>query len=282
VLIVDLRFPTPLYARFDWLRLFLDSPQTTGGSVSRVHEGWNEDNSPGSYRQNWNVRPGSALKPLAAGSALHVPTAFIVNNTSYSQAADVLDVLQSTGRAVVILEQRGAVVLRVPAEKYAEDVAAWLNTSMLLSKSGNLGPQPDSATPDPIDETKLASLAGKLLEERKSRKLTPSRPFSFEMMFPASEPASPEVLSRERRLLGLFKMWTVISYMDLHVQYASIEWATALRDCIPKVEAAESLADYYMVLQRLTAKLNDSHISVVHPSLRTGRILPLRLRPIEG
>ena len=40
-LVVDLRFAWPWGARLDWLRLFLDSPQTTGGSVTRSHSGWN-------------------------------------------------------------------------------------------------------------------------------------------------------------------------------------------------------------------------------------------------
>jgi len=78
-------------------------------------------------------------------------------------------------------------------------------------------------------------------------------------------------------------MWTIVSYMDLHVQYASSDWSKALREWIPKVEAAESVQEYYMVLQRLAAKLNDSHVNVFHSTLRsTSGILPIQLRPIEG
>jgi len=155
---------------------------------------------------------------------------------------------------------------------------------MLLSKRGNLGPQPDYATSAPIGEAELAGLAGRLLEERKSLKPQPSHPFSLEMRFPPQEPVSEKPISREKRLLGLFKIWTVIAYMDLNVENASIDWSTDLRDWIGKVEEAETtLPDYYNVLRRFTAQLNDSHIgiSLVSP-LPPGSVSPIQLRPIES
>src|SRR5215472_6087069 len=108
MLIVDLRFPGPMGGAFDWLRLFLDGQQATGASVSRQHNGWNEYNSPtDAYRQLWNVIPGSPVKPLENGRALRAPVDFVVNQTSYGRVADIIDSLQSTGRAAVILERRG-------------------------------------------------------------------------------------------------------------------------------------------------------------------------------
>src|SRR5260221_2995999 len=75
--------------------------------------------------------------------------------------------------------------------------------------------------------------------------------------------------------------------MDPHIKYASIDWSTALREWIPKVEAAEPVRDYHNVLLRLTAHLNDSHVAIYStipppPTAGRGRVLPMQLRPIEG
>src|SRR5207253_1499390 len=89
------------------------------------------------------------------------------------------------------------------------------------------------------------------------------------------------------RLAGLFKMWTVILYLDPHVQYASTDWSKVLREWIPKVEAAFAApADYFNCLRDLAAKLNDSHIVISirppGPANSQNRTLPIRLRPVGG
>jgi len=290
-LIVDLRFPAPLSARLDWLRLFLDAPQTTGAYVRREHYGWNEYNSPNAYRQGWKVNPGSSLAPLDQSRSLQIPTAFIVNQSSYyGQAVDVLDCLQTTGRAVVMLERRGRFASGSvffhgsydESERYAEDIEVRLPTSELLSR-GNLGAQPDHASSDSIGESELAGLAGKLLEERKSHKLPPSHPFSFGIRFPSPEPVSQDPISREKRILGLFKIWTVIRYLDLDSENASVDWSEALRDWIGRVEQPTTLPEYFNVLRRFTAQLNDSHVAIGLVSSPPARnVLPIQLRPIEG
>ena len=279
-LVVDLRFSSSTLANLDWLRLFLDTAETTGGRVARQHDGWREDNSPYTYRQRWIVDPGPTLQPFGGGRPVRIPAAFVVNRASYETAASVLDLLQSREKAVVVFEDRGSVMPF--AEQYPEDVDVRLNTAALLSKSGNLGVWPDHTASTPIVETELSALVESLLTDRKTRKSAPRHPFSFEMTFAPAAPVSAEAPSRERRLLGLFKMWTVISYLDPHLQNASLDWSGVLHDWIPRVEGAETLADYYSVLGRLAAKLNDSHAQVSHPSLTARTIVPLRIRVIEG
>jgi C-terminal processing protease CtpA/Prc len=278
--IVDLRFAVPQYANLDWLRLFLDSTQSRGGLVRREHRGWNERNVPWKYFQQWTVTSPSALNPVPDKRPISIPAVFVVNCFSYKLAADALDVLQASGRGIVILESQ----CRFPADdvqRYTENVEVTLNTSLLLSKSGNLGAQADYSTAK-VDETALADLADTLMAQRQRGAQKPRHPFSFRMHFPALEQPSLESLSREQRLAGLFKVWAVISYMDPHVGNASIDWDTALPAWIPHVEAAQSVSDYYDVMQRLTAKLNDSHIGYLHSLLWTRRMLPLQMQSVEG
>ncbi|MBK5291489.1 MAG: hypothetical protein JJE04_07435 [Acidobacteriia bacterium] len=157
-----------------------------------------------------------------------------------------------------------------------------LDFPMLVSRSGNLGAHPDHVSTDVLSDAELVSLAGRLTGNKSGQTPAPSNSFSLDMRFPDLVPPSDRALSREERLLGLFKVWTVISYLDPHVSLASINWETALREYIPKVEAAESGPDYYAVLRRLTALLNDSHVRVSNPAHEWKAILPLSLQPIEG
>ena len=286
-LIVDLRLASPQSANFEWLRLFLASPQKTGGYVWRMHEGWNEYNERkigvGVYHQRWGVDPGSELKPVSSLRPIQTTAVFIVNNASYFdfKTADILDVLQATSGASIIFERRGQ--FAQVSNLYADNIEVRLHPFMLLSKWGNLGPQPDYATTDPIPDGELAALAGKVLEQRQSHRLPPVRPFTFELSFPSPERGSTEPLSRERRLLGLFKIWTVISYMNPYLEYASLDWSTVCREWIPRVEAAESDVDYYKVLSLLIAPLNDSHVFIFRTDPPVNQhILPIQLRPVEG
>lgn len=281
LVVVDLRFAAPALANVDWLRLFLRSAETTGGRVARVHDGWREDNTLYLYRQKWMVDPGVTLQPLAGSQSIATPLVVVVNRPAYDIAAGILDLLQSASRALVLFENRGDFHPAFNAGFYPEDVEARLNLYMVPSRSGHLGAEPDYVSDRPITDTELPELAAKIAERRVSHS-APRRSISFDMIFPGAEPPSTAPLSRGRRLLGLFKIWTVIAYLDPHVQRASIDWQRALRDWILRVEAAETLADYYSVLARLGAKLNDSHVTMTHPALTAQTIVPLKVRLIEG
>lgn len=279
--IVDLRFAVPEYGNLDWLRLFLDSPQSRGGVVMREHNGWNELNVPYIYSQRWTVTSPSVLSPPDGKRPVSIPAAFVVNCFSYRLAADVLDVLQTSKGDVVILEHH----CRFPAayvQRFPENVEVALNTSLLLSKSGNLGAQADYATARALGDKELADLADTLTAERQRGLPKPRHPFTLQMIIPPREQPSLDSLTRERRLLGLFKVWIVMSYLDPHLGNAAIDWDAALGEWISRVEAAHSMADYYDVIQRLTATLNDSHISYLHPLLWTRRMLPLQIQHVEG
>src|SRR5262249_16546654 len=155
----------------------------------------------GTYSQRWKVSPGSPLKLLDNGRSLQIPAVFVVNQSSYDRVASILDCLQSSGGATVILERRGRFAARSGLGRYPGNVEVRLQPPMLLSKRGSLGAQPDYSTSESIGEGELLALAGQLANERNSLNPPPSHPFSFEMRFPPREPFSSVPISREKRLL---------------------------------------------------------------------------------
>jgi C-terminal processing protease CtpA/Prc len=210
-----------------------------------------------------------------------------VNNSSYYLLEDKLDILQASFGDAVILEQRGRFVPFL-SSRYLNDIEVRLQTSMLLSKSGSLGSRPDYRTSDAISDDRLTAIASEVMAKRKSSAPPPPAQFSFEMKFPKAGSAPEPPLSREMRLVGLFKLWTVLSYFAPNLEYASMNRATMLREWIPEVEAAENVRDYARVLRRLAAQLNDSHVRITNPpsnrpsSPNQTRSAPFRLRPVEG
>lgn len=96
----------------------------------------------------------------------------------------------------------------------------------------------------------------------------------------------PESLAnREQRIFWLIKTWMAIRYFFPHLEYASIDWHTALREWIPRAEAATNYDEFLDVVRQLTARLNDSHIRLNPPRghpLRIAHYPPIRLGRADG
>jgi C-terminal processing protease CtpA/Prc len=276
-LVVDLRFIAPLPESLDWLRLFLREPVVDPHYLFREHRGWGEDDP---SAQNWKVRSWSRYTAFDSIGVRRPLAVFLVNRSSYERCSTLLDALQAEGNYVVF-ERLGRFASVV--EHYPEDVDVHLPTFNLLSKLGVVGALPDYVSTIAIPGVELVSLAGRLAQQRASA--AHERLFDFKMTFAPADHTFRTTVSREERLLGLFKIWIVVSYLDLNLKYASLDWPTALRTWIPKVEAAQNVPEYYAVLRELAAYLNDSHVVVFPPSEQsqvTLTVLPLRLRAIEG
>ncbi len=67
--------------------------------------------------------------------------------------------------------------------------------------------QPELTTREPINVKQLPEMATELLSEKTKLKENNRAAFSLQMRFPSPEPDSLRQLSREERLLGLFKIW---------------------------------------------------------------------------
>jgi len=90
-----------------------------------------------------------------------------------------------------------------------------------------------------------------------------------------------ETLPEEERIAGLARYWAEVrSNFAFFDQVPELDWDAAFLETLPKVRAASATADYYRVLQELSARLRDGHTNIsppkelrpTRPALRTARI----------
>ncbi len=73
-------------------------------------------------------------------------------------------------------------------------------------------------------------------------------------------------LSEEEKIAGLSKFWSEVRYnFAYYDQLPALDWDGLYLQYIPKVRAAKSTSDYYLLLQELCAKLRDGHTNVMPP-----------------
>jgi hypothetical protein len=257
-LVVDLRWESPLNNRnaMGWLQAFLERPVVIGGLLFRSRIGWSEQRT-APYDQLWVTSPASTIKPIESKIAL--PVLFVVNNESYLALERTLDGLRAGSGAKIIWEQSGS--FGEPSIRGYPGFEISFQAVQLLSQSGGLHLQADYTTREAISQWRLSQLA----EELFLRQTAPRQPFGFEMRLPERPAPSLEPLSREQRIFGLIKIWT--KYFSPHLEHASVPWAGILKAWIPRIEAAETLRDYYDELSQLMAILHDGHAGVYHPIL---------------
>ena len=78
--------------------------------------------------------------------------------------------------------------------------------------------------------------------------------------------STPTELSAADRLYGLSRFWQEVNYnFAFFDQVPELDWDQAYREYIPKVLAAASTAEYYRLLQRFCALLEDGHTNIYPP-----------------
>ncbi len=304
-LVVDMRWYAGAGVPSDvavMLRFFVRAELFTGPVLKRVHQGWNEDNSVNAYKQEWKVIAGTRLEPIQKvdlpwarslygidfrmARTIDKPTVFLVNRPSAVGTYKILEALRSqTGIAVVYEPSGPAGTFHEFRLEYPEGLAAQLNTERLIGHDGRTGFSPDTTVDEPIGPDQLAAIAEQALAARtrdqaqetpdQTAKLIDLRPPQ-----PLSEPR--EDLSREERLLGLFKVWSVVRFLDPHLELCDIDWPSCLPDWIPRVEEADSLVGYVRTLRMLTARLHDNNVFYFYPNLPAPQALPVVFGWVEG
>ncbi len=84
----------------------------------------------------------------------------------------------------------------------------------------------------------------------------------------------------EQKVWGLMTIWAETKYAFPHFdKRPDLDWDATVQQYLPRVIAAETMDEYYLILQELVALLKDSHTSVVPPwgHFKPGYDLP----PIE-
>ena len=307
-LVVDLRWPAASGVRVGdpILRFFVRSALTSGPVMNRVHEGWSEDNGLGPYRQKWEVIAGSALHPIqeadwylaalcpgtdfAQLKTIAKPTVFLVNRPSATGYYKVLDALQSQPGVAVVLETTGSPeeTLRLGARDWrlgtGELVEVQLNTERLVAHDGGSGFRPDLVVEKTVGVAELPvvveqALAAGTKDQGRGTGNEAAKLMNLKLPAPLSDIGRG--LTREERLLGLFRVWSVVRHVYPHIDLCDMDWETCLSEWIPKVEAADSAVAYVRTLRMLTAHLHDNNIFYYFPDLPEPQALPVGFGWVE-
>jgi C-terminal processing protease CtpA/Prc len=229
------------------------------------------------------LSPGTDFRQL---KTIATSTVFLVNRPFATRYYKVLDALQSQPGIAVVFEPSGPPVAEPPFRlEYPEGLAVQLNTELLVGHDGNGGFRPDIVADGTIGPNQLAAVAEQALaattkDQGPRTKDQAASLMNLKLPAPLSETGAS--LSREERLLGLFKVWNVVRFLDPHVELCDMDWNSCLPEWIPKAEAADSLLAYARTLRMLTAHLHDNNVFHFFPNLPEPQALPVFFGWVEG
>ena len=101
----------------------------------------------------------------------------------------------------------------------------------------------------------------------------------------SADPFKDEVITREQRAFGLVTIYaTAKQHFPYFEQLPKLDWDKTFIEYLPQVEKKQSLYDYYLVLQRFAALLEDGHTGVNFPQSidKELDLLPFRVDLVEG
>ncbi len=292
-LFVDVRIGSQLHTDyhirtfFDYfISWFLTEPVALSQRVSREHFGWDEWNDWWFYEQRWKIcetdrqqAGGNILQPFHAYKEelspflpdfdftdfvpLKRPIYLITNNSFLSYYKNLIGNLAAQKSGVYVIQEDSGLVF-TPANSgligypLSPTYDFILNTSFYVT-NGQLM-MPFYREYDKIDRVVLEK---SLLVDFSPDK---SVPMSLAIFPKRYESASP-TLSVEEKMLGLMKIRTVLKYFyrdnSLYAGYLE----EAFDKYVRLAQATLTDQAYYELIQEMLAPLNDSHISVFHPSL---------------
>lgn len=277
-------------------RFFINDTSSCSSVISRVHYGWNEYNQQNAYRQKWEILNSEPLYSIKNPepwvkrwhpevdfkklTILKNPAVFIVNNSSYQFVHPYLDILKRDYNAKIIWEKSGNFSLREKNMiKFNSDLYVNLNINSPII-ANKIGTYSDLETEREIKDEDLLRLVSSISPENASAS------FKFPAMsFPSLKSISPANFSREDKLFGLFKIWIVIKYFYPHLKYASVDWENILPEWIKKIDQTKTDQEYYILLRKLAATLNDSHVRIINkkfPIVLDEYSIPVKVIHIEG
>ena len=270
-----------------------------------MHTGWSEEGW-SLYGESLQLRAGEPLEPIRqppffvqqryGGTRFgdlavhHGRLAVLVDDDSIGWLDDGLAALQLRGRAVVVHETAGNPRPRGAPLRVRGGVQLQTRSYGLIAPDGGPAPQPDRTLAKRADPDDAVAVAEELLAapaSRDTQSLPPERAAPGSRRRPEVTP-SMRPLSRETRVMGLLKTWSVLREFSPHRELADVDWDNDLSSWIRRVEVAEDTRSYYGVFLELGAHLNDSHSSTPGIEHRaTDELLgthtpPLRLGLVVG
>ena len=289
-LVIDLRIDGALYFDYhknsfiDYLAaMFIDTDIPDGSLVNREHFGWDEHNNWWFYEQRWKIHNidkegSSTLHPLPAYmqeiiqyvpdfdfdnfKPIKRPIYLITNNSFLSYFNTLISTLKTHRENLyVINENKGKIYIPENSEfiKYSfEEFNFILNPAFCVNKSipASVG---DLST-ELIDTSKLNTF----IKSKPVIREIP--PFNFEIA-PKIYNSPEEFLSKEEKILGIIKIWTIIKYFYAYPELCSIDWNNSLGTYLEAAQNTGSDKEYFTLVQEIMSNLNDSHTSTFHPSI---------------
>lgn len=272
---------------FDYfVAMFLTEPLTLSQRVSREHFGWDEWNDWWYYEQRWKINDPdrqiadcNILKPLASYAQelrqylpeydftdfvpVKRPLYFITNNSFLSYYGNLLDNLAAQKTGVFILNENSGTIftpLHSGLINYSLSPSYdfVLNTSFYLTNGQFV--RSSYRDYDTINNT--------VWTENLQINPSPKKPAGISLAIsPVKYKSSSPQLSVEEKILGIIKIRAILKHFhrDKHLYAGYLD--QAFDKYIKPALTTETDKAYYELIQEMLAPINDSHISIFHPSI---------------
>ena len=86
---------------------------------------------------------------------------------------------------------------------------------------------------------------------------------------------------KSERILGFFTYWNIIEYYYPYKYIMDKKWDTTLEEMMPNFTTAQNESDFYLAMQKLTVRLNDSNVVFVEYNNRPKYYLPIICKIID-
>jgi C-terminal processing protease CtpA/Prc len=89
----------------------------------------------------------------------------------------------------------------------------------------------------------------------------------------------------QQKIEGLMQVFAEVEYnFAFFDRRPELDWRAEVVAAVPRVLAARSLEEYYLVLAELVARLSDGHTGIAYPRSMTARLehAPLTIEPVNG
>lgn len=266
--------------------MLIEQPIPMSQLVQREHLGWDEYNDWWNYEQRWKVSfqdrqvlGNGRLFSLPYYSAelrqkipdldmndfnvIKRPVYFLTNNATLSNYYPLLMSLRLHRSNTYIFNDNSGPLVEdelMPLRHYSLPGMTFVMNPVVCINSGKIVPLPD--------------LSGKNINcgniqefiRKKQHSIKGSKVFPWDIR--ASEYlATGNTLSVEEKILGVMKVYTVVKYFYPFPERIRGVWDDILKYYLLVSQQTDSDADYYHMVERMMATLNDSHVSTFHSSI---------------
>ncbi len=292
-LVIDLRIENGLdtdyhtNSFFDFFAsMLIDSEIPSCQSVCREHFGWDEYNDWWYYEQRWKVKnidkqftDNGRIKPFVnyepeilqyiqdfnfeTFKPIKRPVYLLTNNSFLSYYEALVIALQTNRPGLFVLNDDSGTVFtseNTNLIKYPFDNFEFVLNAGFYINSGNSGLIYDLNT-SPVQPENVAAFI-----KSKTKRLIQKNNFSFDLR-PLKYNSPDSELSKEEKIAGIIKIWTIVKYFYAHPDLCSVDWENSLGEYLELAQNTKTDKEYYMLIQEMMATLNDSHVSTFHPSV---------------